>query len=99
MQAYLQIGQVRRKKPRIHPLVGRYPEQTTWSTTGSTHGSAPFCCWTYCGSAAIISIEHNARKAPNVLSFDVELVLDGRTLPRPVNYGFVRIVPPAGTVD
>ena len=43
------------------------------------------------------SIEHNARKAPNVLTFDVELVLDGRTFPRPVNYGVVRIVPPEGT--
>jgi Protein of unknown function (DUF3141) len=42
------------------------------------------------------SIEHNARKAPNVLSFEPELLLDGRTLPRPVNYGLVRIVPPAG---
>jgi hypothetical protein len=38
--------------------------------------------------------EHNARTAPNVLSFDAELVLDGRSLPRPVNYGLVRIVPP-----
>jgi hypothetical protein len=43
------------------------------------------------------SIEHNAREAPNVLSFDAELVLDGRSLPRPVNYGLVRIVPPQGT--
>ena len=43
------------------------------------------------------SIEHNARKAPNVLSFDAELVLDGRSLPRPVNYGLVRIIPPQGT--
>ena len=43
------------------------------------------------------SIEHNARKAPNVLSFEAELVLDGRSLPRPVNYGLVRIIPPKGT--
>jgi pimeloyl-ACP methyl ester carboxylesterase len=43
------------------------------------------------------SIEHNARKAPNVLSFEAELVLDGRSLPRPVNYGLVRIIPPRGT--
>src|SRR6267143_2945909 len=43
------------------------------------------------------SAEHNARKAPNVLSFDVEWVLDGRSLPRPVNYGLVRIIPPKGT--
>src|SRR4051812_43167099 len=41
-------------------------------------------------------LEHNAREAPHVLTFEAELVLDGRTLPRPVNYGLVRIVPPTG---
>ncbi|MFO1148853.1 MAG: DUF3141 domain-containing protein [Alsobacter sp.] len=41
-----------------------------------------------------------SRAVPNVLSFEAELVVDGRTLPRPVNYGLVRIVPPKGvTVD
>src|SRR3954471_3157210 len=44
-----------------------------------------------------IAREHNARAAPNVLSFTPELVLDGRTFERPVNYGLVRIVPPPGT--
>jgi Protein of unknown function (DUF3141) len=43
-------------------------------------------------------IEHNARTVPHVLSFGAELVLDGRSLARPVNYGLVRIVPPEGTV-
>jgi pimeloyl-ACP methyl ester carboxylesterase len=42
-------------------------------------------------------VEHNARKAPNVLSFDAEWVLDGRSLPRPVNYGLVRIIALKGT--
>jgi pimeloyl-ACP methyl ester carboxylesterase len=42
------------------------------------------------------SAEHNAREAPNVLSFGAEVVLDGRTLPRPVNYALVRIVAPLG---
>jgi pimeloyl-ACP methyl ester carboxylesterase len=42
-------------------------------------------------------IEHNARTAPHVLSFPTELVLDGRSLARPVNYAIVRVVPPAGT--
>src|SRR6516225_1814898 len=42
-------------------------------------------------------IEHNSRTVPNVLSFGAELVLDGRALPRPVNYGLVRIVPSEGT--
>src|SRR5215472_13232621 len=40
--------------------------------------------------------EHNARTAPNVLSFEAEQILDGRSLPRPVNYGLVRIIPPKG---
>src|SRR6516162_3388418 len=39
-------------------------------------------------------LEHNARKAPHVLTFEPELILDGRSLPRPVNYALVRIVPP-----
>ena len=38
---------------------------------------------------------HLAEQAPNVLDFEAELVLDGRTLPRPVNYGLVRIVAPS----
>lgn len=47
-----------------------------------------------------IHFDHAARTAPNVLSFSFESVADGRTFERPVNYGLVRIVPPAGiTVD
>jgi hypothetical protein len=42
-------------------------------------------------------VEHNAREAPHVLSFAAQLVLDGRTFPRPVNYGLARIVPPEET--
>src|SRR5437588_9349545 len=40
--------------------------------------------------------EHLAETAPHVLDYKVELVLDGRTLDRPVNYGLVRVVPPPG---
>ena len=36
------------------------------------------------------------RSAPHVLKFGCELVMDGRKLPRPVNYALVRIVPPDG---
>jgi Protein of unknown function (DUF3141) len=39
-----------------------------------------------------------AKPVPHVLSFDAELVLDGRTFERPVNYGLVRIKPPQGVV-
>jgi pimeloyl-ACP methyl ester carboxylesterase len=41
--------------------------------------------------------EHLAETAPHVLDYEVELLIDGRKLDRPVNYALVRIVPPAGT--
>src|SRR5262245_41060891 len=40
--------------------------------------------------------EHMAENAPHVLDYKVELIIDGRTLERPVNYGLVRVVPPPG---
>jgi len=40
--------------------------------------------------------EQRAKAVPHVLNFDAELVLDARTFERPVNYGLVRIKPPAG---
>ncbi|HMQ14247.1 MAG TPA: DUF3141 domain-containing protein, partial [Candidatus Competibacter phosphatis] len=39
-----------------------------------------------------------AKAVPNVLSFDADLVLDGRTFERPVNYGLVRVQPPEGVI-
>src|SRR5262245_42070467 len=39
-------------------------------------------------------LEHTAKEAPHVLKFPCELVMDGRKLPRPVNYLLVQIVPP-----
>jgi hypothetical protein len=41
-------------------------------------------------------LEHLAEAAPHVLDYEVELVADGRTFERPVNYALVRIVPPQG---
>src|SRR6516164_7350042 len=40
--------------------------------------------------------EHLAETAPHVLDYKVELVVDGRRLPRPVNYALARVIPPAG---
>ncbi len=40
--------------------------------------------------------EHLAETAPHVLEYEVELVVDGRTLDRPVNYALARVVPPPG---
>ena len=40
--------------------------------------------------------EHLAETVPHVLDYKAELVVDGRTLDRPVNYLLVRVTPPAG---
>jgi pimeloyl-ACP methyl ester carboxylesterase len=40
--------------------------------------------------------EHMTETAPHVLDYKVELIVDGRTLDRPVNYVLVRVIPPAG---
>ena len=40
--------------------------------------------------------EQGAKPAPHVLKFGAELVMDGRNLPRPVNYVLARVTPPTG---
>jgi pimeloyl-ACP methyl ester carboxylesterase len=40
--------------------------------------------------------QHLAEAVPNVLDYEVELVVSGKTLDRPVNYGLVRVVAPSG---
>ncbi|MBN8965444.1 MAG: DUF3141 domain-containing protein [Rhizobiales bacterium] len=40
--------------------------------------------------------KHAKDRAPHVLDYEVELIVDGRTLERPVNYGLTRVVPPSG---
>ncbi|MCL2453059.1 MAG: DUF3141 domain-containing protein, partial [Alphaproteobacteria bacterium] len=45
-------------------------------------------------------LEQSQRIAPHVLVFEFEVLIDGRKLDQPVNYGLVRIIPPAGvTID
>jgi pimeloyl-ACP methyl ester carboxylesterase len=41
-------------------------------------------------------LEHLRQGMPPVLHFEYETIVDGRQLPRPVNYALLRIVPPAG---
>lgn len=41
-------------------------------------------------------LEHLEQTKPSVLGFDTEVLIDGRDLPRPVNYELLRIRPPEG---
>jgi hypothetical protein len=40
--------------------------------------------------------QHIAETAPHVLNYAVDLIVDGRTLQRPVNYVLVHVTPPSG---
>ncbi len=40
--------------------------------------------------------EHAAQTVPHVLNYQIEVVIDGRKLDRPVNYGLVKVIPPKG---
>ena len=53
--------------------------------------------WDTMRQAGNTFIEHEQAGCPPVLVFDWTMVVDGRTLPRPVNYALVRITPPEGT--
>jgi pimeloyl-ACP methyl ester carboxylesterase len=45
-------------------------------------------------------LEHERQGLPPVLHFDYEMIMDGRSRKRPVNYALLRIIPPKGvTVD
>ena len=41
-------------------------------------------------------LEHIEQTRPSVLGFESEVLMDGRDLPRPVNYELLRILPPQG---
>jgi hypothetical protein len=41
-------------------------------------------------------LAHEAETVPHVLSFEHEMVMGGSSLPRPVNFGLVRVPPPEG---
>lgn len=41
-------------------------------------------------------LEHIEKTKPNVLGFEAEVLMDGRDLPRQVNYELLRILPPEG---
>ncbi len=80
----------------------------TWDMKNLPHPSAVQEYWLDACQRMILALdvlrergntyqEQAAKEVPNVLEFKAELVRDGRTLERPVNYLLVRIVPPAGT--
>ena len=85
---------------------GRAPAETVGSATTPVWPAA-WAFWVDAAERTILFwdvmrkrgnafLEHEAAGKPPVLAFPYELVLDGRTFDRPVNYFLLRILPPAG---
>ena len=84
-------------------------EQTIWA--GMRLAQQAFDYWTDACQRSVLFLdimrqrgnnyfERAGEQVPNVLHFQFEPVMSGRDLPRRVNYGLVRIVPPADvTID
>ena len=93
--------------PAAAPGVGRFPEPwpglspaapwTAWWDYWIDACQRSVLFWDVMRRRGNAFIEHEASGKPPVLTFESEIVLDGRTLPKPVNYFLLRILPPAGT--
>jgi pimeloyl-ACP methyl ester carboxylesterase len=79
------------------PGAGFYPWQAAWDYWVDTW-QRTVLFWDVLRQRSEQYYAEKAKAVPHVLSFDAELVLDGRTFERPVNYGLVRITPPQGVL-
>jgi len=96
---------------RLQTATERFQERVQKATQGVQPAAAGWSAWPQyaldCAQRAVIFwdtlrqrgnnyLEHVQQGQPPVLHFKYEMVLDGRTLERPVNYALVRIIPPEG---
>jgi pimeloyl-ACP methyl ester carboxylesterase len=84
--------------PALLPFFGRNPltlmQDAMEYAVDATQRSILF--WDTMRRAGNAFVEHEKDGCPPVLVFEWEMLVDGRTLPRPCNYALVRILPPAG---
>ena len=79
------------------PGAGFYPWQAAWDYWVDAW-QRTILFWDVLRQRSEQYYAEKAKAVPHVLSFDAELLLDGRTFERPVNYGLARIKPPQGVV-
>jgi len=100
---------------RLQTATERFGERTQKAVQGIQPAAGALSAWPQyaidCAQRAVILwdtlrqrgnnyLEHVQQGQPPVLHFKHELVVDGRTLQRPVNYALLRIIPPEGvTID
>jgi Protein of unknown function (DUF3141) len=96
---------------RLQTATERFRKRTQEATQGIQPAAAAWMAWPQyaidCAQRAVLFcdtlrqrgnnyLEHVQKGQPPVLHFKYEMVLDGRTLQKPVNYALLRITPPEG---
>jgi pimeloyl-ACP methyl ester carboxylesterase len=90
-----------RPDPAAAALLGRLPSQLAadWQDYLIDAGQRALLFCDIMREAGNNFVAHEQAGCPPVLVFRYETVLDGRALPRPVNYALVRILPEPGMPD
>jgi len=84
------------QEPMSTKLTTPWDAWQAWSSYVTDAGQRSVLFWDTIRRRGDQYLEHERAGKPPVLVFEYEMVLDGRTLERPVNYALVRIRPPAG---
>ena len=96
MQTLLMVGRDGGTTAEPPPWFRTNPWQAVWDYWVDA-GQRTVLFWDVMRKRGNAFLEHEAAGKPPVLAFEHEMVVDGRSLERPVNYFLVRIVPPRGT--
>src|SRR5687768_12500685 len=106
MEFWTEFWQKSLPRPTFAPSADGGPPPTAWPVANPWQAWSEYwidACqrtvlfWDVMRRRGNAFLEHEKNGKPPVLSFQSEIVMDGRSLPKPVNYYLLRIVPPAGT--
>jgi hypothetical protein len=75
------------------PLIGAFGAASEYLTDA---GQRTILFWDVMRQRGNAYRKHLEEAAPHVLNYEVQLLIDGRKLERPVNYALVRVIPPKG---
>ena len=100
-------GVIQRAAPTFAPQLPTAPDRTPVMKSPVARAQAALAdaidatqrsilFWDTMRQAGNTFVSHEAAGCPPVLIFDYDMVVDGRTLPRPCNYALVAIRPPEG---
>jgi pimeloyl-ACP methyl ester carboxylesterase len=91
--SHMQKVAVEQKQPEVAPSGN--PLQA-WTEYATDFAQRSVLFWDVLRERGNDYIEHKKEGTPPLLAFKWEIISDGRTFDRPVNYALIRIIPPEG---